>query len=147
MLELLNAIKDVFVTVMTGAIVTILAACGTAFKDFIDAKIAEVKASTENSNKAAIMDALEKVCRDVSASFDPVAEKLKKASDDGKLTEDEIEELKDDAFAAAMMTLSGIFSLETINAAGIDKDTIEDMIKAAIEASLQRRKKGQEKDE
>lgn len=141
MAELINGLKDLLVSALSAAIVSLCIMGWNMLKEFAHAKIAQVKSNTENEKMAAVLNALETICDDVSASFDPVAEELKKANADGKLTKDDIEKLKEDARDAAMLTFTSIFSMDTLRNLGITDDAVKDMVARAIEASLQRRKK------
>lgn len=138
----LEQLQNLAMTALATAVVTIVIGFYKAGMAFLKAKIDQSKQVTDSEQKRAFLEFLSKVCDDVSASFDPVAEKLKMASADGHLSADDINMLKHDSFEAVKDIVEEVYSYDTLEAIGFTPSAIQDMIANAIEASLQRRKKG-----
>ena len=140
MSDFLNQLREILVSAAAAAVIGLLTVGTKYLKTLIEAKIAQVKTQTSNDLLSNIMDQISKVCDDVSASFDPIAEKIKAAASDGKLTEDEIADIQSSARDEATIILNDIFSTDTLKSVGITSNILEDLISNAIEASLQKRK-------
>lgn len=136
----LSQLQNIAITAASAAVVTLIGIAWKFVKGLISAKIDQVRSETDNQKLKYAMDLLEKICDDVSASFDPVAEKMKSLNEDGRLSKEDIEQLQLDSQDAALNAFKSIFSESTLREIGLDDYVVNDLIARAIEASLQRRK-------
>lgn len=136
----LSQLQNIAITAASAAVVALIGIAWKFVKGLISAKIDQVRSETDNQKLKSFMDMLEKICDDVSASFDPVAEKMKALNEDGKLSKEDIEQIQADSQDAALDALNEIFSESTLEALGLTEYTVDQLIARAIEASLQRRK-------
>lgn len=126
-----------------GIIVTIALVLYLKLKDFIDAKIEEIRIKTVDTKTSKIVYGIKEICSAISTSFDPVAQKLKEASSDGKLTEEDIKMLQDETRAAALNIIKSLYQSNILEGLGVSEENIKALISAEIEASVQRRKSGE----
>lgn len=132
----------IFVSILCAAVAVALVSY-LKVKDVILAKIEELKTKTDDTMYNKVISSIKNICSTISTSFDPVAAKLKDASDDGKLSEEEITMLQEETRAAAFNIIAEIFPKSTLENLGLNCPTVKSLISAEIEASVQRRKSGE----
>ena len=138
--QVVSVLKDIAATAVSSLIVGLIIFLWTALKAYIRAKIEQIQSETDNAKMKQFLEGIKLICSDVSASFDPIAEQLKAANSDGKLTKEEIEQLQKDSLSAAICIIKGLFSEELLEKFGITETTMEEWCYREIESSLQERK-------
>ena len=138
--ELLSQLQDIAISALSMAIVGAILMGWTAVKAYIAAKIEQVQAETQDDRLKKILAGVKEICEDVSSSYDPVVEALKKSSCDGKLTADEIASIQTQVRDSSYSIIKELFTLDTLEKLGITEETIKEIIATYIEASVQKRK-------
>lgn len=137
-------IREILVSALAAAMVSLVALGWKYLKSFIEAKINQVKSKTQSDLTNSILDRILVMCDEVSTSFDPIAYAFKKANEDGKLTAEEIKQIQDQSQEVVTQMATEIFSKQTLIEAGLTDEALAKIIATGIEASLQRRKYGNE---
>lgn len=122
------------------AVVTLVGLLYTTAKELLLAKVSQVKTNTKSDNVAKAMEGIEKICDAVSTSYDPIVEKWKIAQEDGKLTQEEIDGIKNDTRVASYELVDKMLSVETLKSFGLTEDGIKSMIATFVEASVTARR-------
>lgn len=138
--EILSQLQEVATTAVSMAIVSVIVLGWSAIKAYISAKITQVQSQTKDEGLKRLLSGVKDICADVSASYDPIVEKLKAASADGKLTEEEINTIQNEARDSSFSIVKNLFTLDTMEKLGITEETIKDLIAKNIESSVQQRK-------
>lgn len=138
--EIISQIQEVATTALSMAIVSVIVLGWTAIKSYISAKIDQAQLQTKDEHLKRFLAGVKDVCEDVSASYDPIVEKLKAASSDGKLTEEEINTVQTEARESSFSIVKNLFTLDTLDKLGINEETVKQIISSNIEASVQKRK-------
>ena len=132
----LAGLQNIAMILLLGLLVAVFKYAIRVFDKWLAQKQEEAK----NDLAKNAIGGIRQICDDVSASFDPIAEKFKKLSADGHLSQDDIDTLKRDSQAAALELVDELWSIDTLKTLGITEETIRKLIEREIEASLQNRK-------
>lgn len=143
MSEILTQIREILVSALSVAIVSMIGLGWKYAKSFIDAKINQVKTKTNNDLMDSVLNRIQIVCDQVSTSFDPIAEQFKLAAADGKLTPDEIEDIQHASQDVVSSIIHDLYPDKILEDAGITDNALYELIARGIEASLQKRKNAQ----
>jgi hypothetical protein len=109
-------------------------------KQFVTAKLAQIKSTTKNENVCTAISGIENLCNQVSTSYDPVVEAWKKAAEDGKLTQEEVDNITKMTSDASYKLVDDVMSIETLKSFGLTEDGIRNLIETAIKASVVKRR-------